>query len=346
MLSPGQYRDDDAQVVVGSVRGGVDAQEPDAGCLVRDRVDPSGGPGVRGGPARGRIVVRVARGVVSIGQVPLRDPDLPRGRRGRVDGLSDGSRSRLGRWLRECRADYRVLLTLTVRDWEASERCGRDFKVALDRMLVWLMRRITRPGGWFFPPNSQNPECVHPEDAGLTWFLEFQGRGAPHVHILLTSPVPRGTVAGQWAKIASDAGFGDFEALQSASTRIEWLRGGSNKASRYALKYAGKLAQKDVPHGYWSGRMWGIRGDRRRGSCHVQLSAAGAGAAHLHDLAGLLRAAVADGKLRRLAWKEGAGAVYFEREAGALSGEMLADIHLKLQRAVLEGGGRLVKNWG
>lgn len=94
------------------------------------------------------------------------------------------------------------------------------------------------------------------------WFLEFQRRGAPHIHLLLDWPLPVGRlmvkavrfrVASTWFRIV---GSGDEKHL-AAGTRVERLRSPEGGA-RYAVKYACKMRQKVVPKNYQNvGRFWG-----------------------------------------------------------------------------------------
>ena len=93
------------------------------------------------------------------------------------------------------------------------------------------------------------------------WFLEFQKRGAPHFHILLSVGLPedrwdRGLeyawLSNTWYRVV---GSGDEKHLQ-AGTRWEDLReveGGRH----YVVKYASKTYQKQVPGGFRDvGRFW------------------------------------------------------------------------------------------
>jgi hypothetical protein len=94
------------------------------------------------------------------------------------------------------------------------------------------------------------------------WFLEFQARGAPHIHLLLSTKMPssfkltrfiRDRVAAAWARIVDS---NDPRHLL-AGTRCEAIRkpGG---AARYAVKYASKMRQKAVPSDFQNvGRFWG-----------------------------------------------------------------------------------------
>lgn len=96
----------------------------------------------------------------------------------------------------------------------------------------------------------------------LLWFLEFQKRGAPHVHILADCLLPskrddlknfRKWVAYKWYKVCGEL---DGKHLY-AGTRTEALRSAEGGA-HYAVKYAGKMQQKTVPDDYRNvGRFWG-----------------------------------------------------------------------------------------
>lgn len=111
---------------------------------------------------------------------------------------------------------------------------GRIIKKHLDAMLQWLRRRNI---------------------GGYLWFLEFQKRGAPHYHILLSGGdfIDRYDLSERWYTIV---GSNDKKHMESG-TRIE--RGRSERGlHRYAVKYAAKLRQKTVPKTFVSvGRLWG-----------------------------------------------------------------------------------------
>ncbi len=88
----------------------------------------------------------------------------------------------------------------------------------------------------------------------LVWFIEFQDRGAPHIHLFSTGWVSKGWIANSWADITG----GNPEAC----SRVETLRH-ARAAGEYARKYACKKEQKDVPHDFVSiGRMWGCWGPK------------------------------------------------------------------------------------
>jgi hypothetical protein len=87
----------------------------------------------------------------------------------------------------------------------------------------------------------------------IAWCLEFQARGAPHVHFLLSSDVDKEKFSAAWYKIV---GSGDLLHL-AAGTSIEPVRS-KEKARTYFLSYARKRKQKDVPENFKNvGRFWG-----------------------------------------------------------------------------------------
>lgn len=100
-------------------------------------------------------------------------------------------------------------------------------------------------------------------DVSMLWFLEFQRRGAPHIHIMLRGiRVWRNMqlwVSRTWYRIC---GTGDPRHL-AAGTRLERVRN-PNGARNYAVKYAYKMRQKVVPPNYRNvGRFWGHSRDVR-----------------------------------------------------------------------------------
>jgi hypothetical protein len=86
------------------------------------------------------------------------------------------------------------------------------------------------------------------------WVLEFQERGAPHVHLLIDIGKEEGLtkdwVAETWARVAG--------ADKRAGTRVESVY--SNEAVSYLLNYLSQVKryQKIVPEGFANvGRLWG-----------------------------------------------------------------------------------------
>lgn len=128
-------------------------------------------------------------------------------------------------------------------------------KKHLNRMLEFLTRK--------FGPNEN------------IWFLEFQQRGAPHIHIMSTisliNEVRRLMVAKKWASIQGLENWPYcriedkklFHVKQSVidvnSHPDAWeLIRDRDGAKKYCLKYALKTYQKEVPEWFNDvGRFWG-----------------------------------------------------------------------------------------
>jgi hypothetical protein len=99
----------------------------------------------------------------------------------------------------------------------------------------------------------------------IAWCLEFQARGAPHVHLLLSSDVDKEKFSAAWYKIV---GSGDPLHL-AAGTSIEPVRS-KEKARTYFLSYARKREQKDVPENFTQvGRFWGCTKKARERSTYT-----------------------------------------------------------------------------
>jgi len=98
--------------------------------------------------------------------------------------------------------------------------------------------------------------CLRPTNYSYLWFLEFQRRGAPHIHLLLSQRVGTNDlrwISKRWYKIV---GSEDPKHL-AAGTNWENVRA-ADGAKRYAIKYASKPEQKTVPAEYSNvGRFWG-----------------------------------------------------------------------------------------
>ncbi|MFA7345701.1 MAG: hypothetical protein WC003_15485 [Terrimicrobiaceae bacterium] len=177
-----------------------------------------------------------------------------------ITEFSEQSRYRLLHTVKNADCDFFCMVTLTYpAQWESD---GRKVKLHL-RAFIERMRRK-----W-------------PAIDGV-WFLEFQKRGAPHFHLLLSLKLwemgllvertrlhnklgkrQYRTVAGVqemlslwWFEIV---GSGDKKHLLAgcAAEVIEEAEG----ALRYAASHAGKPHQKKVPENYRNvGRFWGVIG--------------------------------------------------------------------------------------
>lgn len=160
--------------------------------------------------------------------------------RGKVTEFSKASRKRLAFVASNTDVEFTTMITLTYPGQFPTE--GTQVKRHLRNFLDWIRK------------DQQAPDYL--------WFLEFQARGAPHIHILLAFPWPRTRaeirglrhrVSATWYRIVAS---GDPRHLQ-AGTSVEKLRSRDGGA-RYAVKYAQKMRQKKVPEAYQDcGRFWG-----------------------------------------------------------------------------------------
>lgn len=151
---------------------------------------------------------------------------------GKVTEFSRKSRQHLAFVAQNTERNFDRMITLTYPKEYPLD--GKVCKKQLNVFLQWLRRR--------------NIEAY-------LWFLEFQQRGAPHFHILIEGGgfIDRNDLARRWFEIV---GSGDINHYY-AGTRIESGRkkGGLH---RYAVKYASKLHQKNVPESFSNvGRLWG-----------------------------------------------------------------------------------------
>ena len=147
----------------------------------------------------------------------------------------------------------------------------RDFSPRAARNLMFKARNVvglvamatlTYPGD--FPTSGRKVKrdwaalrrwLVHRKLGGL-WYLEFQERGAPHLHVYLNGYVGWRELRRAWYRIVAS---GDEQHLW-AGTRIERIRN-THAVAVYAAKYASKMEQKQVPACYQEvGRFWGLFG--------------------------------------------------------------------------------------
>lgn len=165
-----------------------------------------------------------------------------------ISGFSDGAGRRMRKYLRECMADYKQMVTLTYPFSYSID--GAEIKEHLRRFLQEMRREWIR---------ASDPTSSTHNNYSAFWFLEFQERGAPHFHIFATWCPSRVWVAETWYRIVRSE---DDRHLR-AGTRVEYLRAGRAGTISYASKYAAKMEQKTVPDNYINcGRFWGISGRR------------------------------------------------------------------------------------
>lgn len=191
-------------------------------------------------------------------------PSTYLGCRGDIVGFSAGSAIRMRRYLRECRAEYKHMVTLTYPGFFETD--GEAVKNHLRRFLQEVQREYIRghkptDDGMFngvANGTGQNYKGYKPAHSAF-WFLEFQERGAPHFHIFFNWAPGKEWVSKRWYEIV---GSEDIRHLH-AGTRTEKLLAGRAGTISYASKYANKCEQKVVPDGYKKvGRFWGVYGDR------------------------------------------------------------------------------------
>lgn len=188
---------------------------------------------------------------------------LPGGgaRRGEITCLSDAARDRLANRAWSLGAEGHtpeVMVTLTSpANWERVYVCdehgealggGRLLKAHLQAFRKRLARFLKRHGvvSW-----------------SALWFLEFQQRGAPHIHLMLFAcklpePVRRSLrkwCGGAWSSIVGNPDAQELGKHRRAGTQVARMRA---KHFGYAVKYATKTEQKEVPHYFRDvGRFWG-----------------------------------------------------------------------------------------
>jgi len=166
--------------------------------------------------------------------------------RGTIGGFSKASSTRMSRYLSNCEVKYTSMVTLTYGATYPTD--GEIVKAHLKRFRERLRAEYYLQGGGSF-----------------FWFLEFQERGAPHIHMFTNIWVPKGWLSRAWAQ--ATAGM----APELTSTRIEALRLGRDGTISYARKYARKACQKVIPLGFLNvGRFWGVWGAR---GCPILASA-------------------------------------------------------------------------
>jgi len=288
------------------------------------------GPGSIGDPGDHWISVRRWRDGISIGAGPVLDHggDV----RGDVTEFSDSSGRRMVQYLREASARYLYMGTLTVgADWD---RDPARFRSAVDGWLCWFLRAqraAAQSGG------GSELDC------SIFWFIEFQSRGAPHLHLFYTNYLPWEPSARKWAELCLREGLcgeGEVEYFWRTSTRFETIRSGFGGMLRYARKYAVKVEQKQVPEGVfsggWQGRFWGVRGSRKRGSFHLAATGRTGCLVAVRDLESWLDECERKGLVRKVPWSRGSGATYVPRGCSEWTeSEMGVELEIRLMRLSL-----------
>jgi hypothetical protein len=142
--------------------------------------------------------------------------------------------NRLRRYIDNFFLDFTNMITLTY--GEVWPNDGRVVKAQMNAFFERLRR-----SGWL-------------QDNCLVWWLEFQSRGAPHIHMVGTAWLSKSWISSAWHEVSG--------APLETATRVEQLRC-ADAAGSYASKYAAKSDQKEVPAEFTNvGRFWGCRGAR------------------------------------------------------------------------------------
>ena len=169
---------------------------------------------------------------------------LVEAKRAEIAGFSTKSRILLALVITETKVKFLSLLTLTFGATYPLD--GKVTKVLLNRFMVWL-------------------RSVEKREIDYCWFLEWQSRGAPHIHILLDfshSEELHIKVAGNWSKALAETL--DLSAKEASKVKRQHQRASvwediksAEGAARYVTKYALKPEQKAVPKKYVNpGRFW------------------------------------------------------------------------------------------
>ena len=173
------------------------------------------------------------------------------GKRGKIVEFSADSRKRLAFVASNANCTWGSMVTLT---YHTSPNNGKLVKKDLNAFLTYVKKLL--------------PEVK------VCWFLEFQERGAPHVHILLDRTYVLETgdlLAESWTKKACKytdnpvvkehiRWFNSRDRPASGTTGTQFWQDARacNGLSHYAVKYATKMQQKTVPPKYQDvGRLWG-----------------------------------------------------------------------------------------
>lgn len=185
--------------------------------------------------------------------------------RGACTGWNDQIARRAGAYVSNFRQDFKVFGTLTYPDEFPTS--GVVVKGHW-RAFIERLRRI----GWL-------------DTGSIFWWLEFQKRGAPHLHYLATEWIGKIWVANAWADITG----GNAEAC----SRVEAIRYPDRMGS-YVMKYMLKSEQKDIPEGFGHvGRMWGISGPKFfEGKPRLPFVGAATKTGHQSNLHSILRNAI------------------------------------------------------
>lgn len=160
--------------------------------------------------------------------------------RKKVEGFTESSAYRMRKFIREVTPEFRSFVTLTY-PVEFEVTCAES-----KRHLKLFTQRLDR---------------LFSDQANFAWFwfLEFQGNGQIHYHLLLTHYIHKKLLSQYWYDICQT---GNPKHLKSG-TSIESVRSGRAGIARYCSKYAQKTQSKQItglrPYQGTPGRFWGSK---------------------------------------------------------------------------------------
>lgn len=187
---------------------------------------------------------------------------VPGGVRGEIRGFSSDSARRLRFVIRQSADLFKAFVTLTYpTDWQRWGGDGRTIKAHVNAFCTWLRElRFCAYCGAGYEPRARRCSSCSPlgkpakwTRCAYVWVLEFQRRGAPHFHFVISGRIDKDLLSRRWFEIV---GSGDLDHL-AAGTQIKRCKN-PDHAGGYMGAYVSKLEQKHVPKGFLSvGRFWG-----------------------------------------------------------------------------------------
>lgn len=197
-----------------------------------------------------RLYANLQNGCISFGRINTPNPDHALYGRDRIECFTESSRKRFGRYLKNAKARYRSFITLTYPPGYGIS--GRQCKRDLDAFIKRFRRFSSSKRNW-----------------SIVWWQEWQKNGRLHYHLLSTEYIHHNRIAGWWYDICGSKNRDHFK----AGTEIRKIRGNPSQLSSYAVKYAVKSEQKQVPRGFSiPGRFWGVVGYRDTVVAAIRLS--------------------------------------------------------------------------
>lgn len=161
------------------------------------------------------------------------------GMRGEISSLSKASSRRLRRFLQESKARWSAFLTLTL---PAGTYPAPKVKAWFRRFLRLLRERLTEDFG---------------KQWTVVWVIEHTKAGTPHFHLVSSGFVPRVWLSDAWWHACGNLS----PEHRKAGTQVEAVRD-QTKTGTYLCKYLTKSATNRPEKRAWSGKCWGVIGDR------------------------------------------------------------------------------------